>query len=214
MAIETWSPGLNGAGVFPIQGGWGGRIDYNAKPEGDGWQITGYRTQASTVHPKYGSSQSFQVPIYSRSTAPAAAPASAAAPQAPAAQPPAEKPSAEYKPSSAVIEARERVQSFRDMAPSASYAQGLKLGDDFTDNLNSIAAYGKASIDDYERRFLPDLDARAKLAALEIGDSTRQQVARLDPGLKLPKVKDIYGTASAIDPNSLFSQMQNLIKNA
>jgi len=63
MAIETWSP--QSTGMF--RG--------NQKPPGEGWTITGYRTQR-TPNPKMGSGySSAQVPIYSRSAAAPAAPA-------------------------------------------------------------------------------------------------------------------------------------------
>lgn len=79
MAGETWSPGLNGAGV--IGNGLTGRIDYNAKPEGEGWQITGYRTVNQTVSSRNGNQvNSIQVPIYTRMSAPTAAPAPTPAP--------------------------------------------------------------------------------------------------------------------------------------
>jgi hypothetical protein len=64
MAIETWSP--QGTGIFS---------GTPQKPPGEGWTITGYRTQR-TPNPKMGSGySSAQVPIYSRSAAAPAAPA-------------------------------------------------------------------------------------------------------------------------------------------
>lgn len=85
MTIETWSAGLSMAGIDgndswrnlhydPL---WG-NIGFGTKPKGDGWHITGYRTVAKRVHPKYGSIQTQEVPIWSRELTPTV---SAPAPQ-------------------------------------------------------------------------------------------------------------------------------------
>jgi len=139
-------------------------------------------------------------------------PQSAAAP-APAAPAPSQ-PEKPYTPSAEVLAARDRVNAWRQSSPGGSDVDGLKIGSSFLDNLNAIGAEGARRNDDYNRRFIPELEDRAKLAAAEIGDITSNQVSRLDPGIRLPKVRDIYGPSGGIDPTSLFSQMQNLIKNA
>lgn len=119
-----------------------------------------------------------------------------------------------YTPSADVLAARDRVNAWRQSSSSDSNVSGLKIGESFLGNLNAISNYGARLNDDYQRRFIPALEDRARLAALEIGGGTRDQVSRLDPGIKLPKVRDIYGASGGIDPTSLFSQMQNLVRNA
>ena len=84
MAIETWSPKVMGFGFGNFAG---------QKPEGEGWQITGYDERRIAMNPsRMGSGfKTVRVPIYTRmgqpAPAPAAAPAPAPAPAAPPAPP-------------------------------------------------------------------------------------------------------------------------------
>lgn len=84
MSIETWSAGLNGAGVANnMPGVMNGVINYEAKPPGEGWSITGYRT--AQVYSGRNGAREIQVPIYMRvATPPAPPPAPAPPPPAPA----------------------------------------------------------------------------------------------------------------------------------
>jgi hypothetical protein len=75
MAIETWSPGGSGFGLF------GGQAVQN--PPGDGWKQTGTKRVQVYAPPKAGGPQYKTVPIYTRVTTPAPAPAPAPAPIVP-----------------------------------------------------------------------------------------------------------------------------------
>ena len=63
MAMETWSP-LQG----PSYGGFGPNL--SIKPPGEGWSITGYKSQqVQTSNSKMGSGmKTIQIPIYTRQT--------------------------------------------------------------------------------------------------------------------------------------------------
>lgn len=121
-----------------------------------------------------------------------------------------------FKPSADMIEARERAQDFEQRGGGTR--EPLTFREDFLDNLNAISRYGADQVDDYERRFLPQMAATARLGSLEIGEGSRYAISQLPDNLKLPQVKDIYGdTASYVDekgkrqvginPNSIFGTM-------
>jgi len=114
MAIETWSPTAT-FGLFARQDS----LD-KLKPEGEGWSITGYKTERRQIpNPKFGSgymTQEYRIPIYTRMTAPAPAPA-------PAPPPPPPTPPAPPQPSPESVAYRAEADT--------KLAEAQKMLDDF-----------------------------------------------------------------------------------
>jgi hypothetical protein len=95
----------------------------------------------------------------------------------------ATSPETPFTPSAGTLQARDRVQSFLDGSGSGSGGgsgggSGLNLSATGGSLYQNLFNAGEQSNRDYEKRFLPYLEARGSLAASEIGDTTGNALAR------------------------------------
>ena len=117
MAIETWSPSQ----YSPFSG------SYIGKPEGEGWEITGYNQRR--VPSRMGSGfRTVNVPIYTRQAQPAPAPAPAPAPPAPPAPPQPSPESVAYRAEAdaKLAEAQKMLDTFKIEQNRAEEARKLQ----------------------------------------------------------------------------------------
>lgn len=92
-------------------------------------------------------------------------------------------------------EAYDRANAYQSQGGStASLADLSKVGGDL---FNSIQGAAQDQIDDYERRFLPQLYANANLTAKEIGYATRDALAGLPDNLALPEYGKVFPTRAS-----------------
>lgn len=109
----------------------------------------------------------------------------------------------------AAREAYDRATTYQSQGgSSASLADLSKVGGDL---FNSIQGAAQDQIDDYERRFLPQLYANANLTAKEIGYTTRDALANLPDNLALPDYNKIFPDRAS-EKGGLYRWLEGRIK--
>jgi hypothetical protein len=87
-------------------------------------------------------------------------------------------------------EAYDRANFYAAASPSSGAGFNASLSG--PDLYQSIADAGAKQNEHYTRRFLPQLEARAKLGAGEVGFATQQAINSLPDDIKVPKYEDIF----------------------
>lgn len=114
----------------------------------------------------------------------------------------------------AAREAYNRATQYKSDASPGSGGSMASAGSGSSGNLfENIASLGQSQIDDYERRFIPQLKADANLGIQETGFAIRNAIANLPDDMALQDNLDIFakGSYRKGSRQSMFEHLQNQI---